>query len=297
MAQLKSFLLIFLSLPMINTIVRFVLNPIKGAIPTRYLVRIPIVGKVPVQYPNLEQFVMVADGRDSISSSIYWQGIESYEIDETKVYLAMLNQAQVVFDIGANVGLYSLLAASHSKPQHIYTFEPMPTIANVLRRNMLANQFDQVSIHEIALTDSNGEITFHIPIQPTYPMGSSTNENFRANTKAITVQAMTLDTFVEQHNIDKIDLMKVDTESTEPAVLRGATHVINRDHPFIVCEILLEEPRQAISDFFADKDYHVYRIEHGGMRHLEHIEIDEDATNFLFVPSEKHAQMPSHLLL
>ena len=297
MAQLKSLLLVILSFPMINVIVRFVVIPIKWAIPTNYLVRIPVVGKISVQYPNLEKFVMIADGRDTISSRIYWQGVEGYEKGEITVYLALLSQAQIVFDIGANVGLYSLIAACHPKPQHIYTFEPMPAVANVLHQNILVNQINNVSVHEIAVTDLNGEITFHIPIQPTYPVGSSINEDFRANSRAIIVQAVTLDTFVEQHNVGKVDLLKIDTESTEPDVLRGATHIINRDRPLIMCEILRKEPQQAITDFVVHLDYLVFRIEQNGVRQLENIEIQPDATNFLLIPSEKREQVPSKLIL
>lgn len=296
MARIKFLLLAILTIPLINRLLLMVVKLFRNSIPTRYLARIPVVDRVPVRYPELDEFVLLADGRDSIATQIYWRGINAFEPDEIAVYRALLPQVTTVLDIGSNIGMYALLAGSYSHIKQIFAFEPVPTIAKTLRSNVEANDYRNIHVHEIALTDFDGDVTLHIPVQPTYPLGSSTNVRFRKNTQPISVRAMTLDTFVAVHKIEKVEFMKVDTESTEPAVLRGAKQVVANHRPLIMCEVLRDRPRQEMTEFFAGKDYQVYRIENGGLSQIEHIEIDMNATNFLFVPIEKQSQLPQHLL-
>lgn len=297
MKQLKLLTLQILSIPLFNALLRLLIQPFKGLFPIEQLVRIPVVGQIPTQYDGLDEFVMVTDGKDSLASRIYWQGTTSFEASETNVYMALLQNAQTILDIGANTGLYSLIAGVHHPPKNIYCFEPMPVIADTLRRNINANHFDHVQVFEMAITDSDGEITLYVPIQGTLPMGSSTSGDFRNNTKPISVIAKTLDTLVSEEQINQVDLMKIDTESTESAVLRGGADLINRDRPLIMCEILTDTFAKSIAEFFDAKDYQIYRIEDDGIRHLEHIKTLPDATNFLFAPSEKLNLVPQHLII
>lgn len=296
MSQPKYFLMKVLTIPIINYVLRLFLYPVKSLIPTKYLTRIPIIGKVSVKYNNIDELILITDGRDSIATQIYWRGAYAFESDEIKVYMSFLENMHTLLDIGANTGIYSLIAAKHPTPQEIYAFEPMPTIAEGLRENVVANNLNNIHIHEIALTDSNGEIELHIPIQPTLPTGSSTNASFRKNTQAISVQAMTLDSFIANNQIEKVDFMKIDTESTEPAVLRGGKELIERDRPIIMCEVLLKRVVSEIEQVFDGQDYQVYRIESSGIRKIEHIEVDLNATNYLFVPIEKISLIPSHIM-
>jgi FkbM family methyltransferase len=297
MKSLKFLILTMLSIPILNTLLRLFIHPIKGILPIKKLMRIPVVGQVLVKYADLNAFVMVADGKDTIASRIYWMGTDGFQASETNVYRALLNDANTILDIGANTGLYTLIAGVHSRPTKIYSFEPMPIIATMLLHNVNANHLNHAQVFEIALSDIDGDITLYVPVQPTLPVASSTAEDFRQNTKPITVQAMRLDSFVAEHQIEKVDLMKIDTESTEPAVLRGGSELIKRDRPLIMCEILSDKPAQMIAEFFEKKDYQIYRIEDAGIRHLDHIKTQRDATNFFFIPSEKQHLVPQHLIV
>lgn len=297
MSQFKVGLLKILSFPILNSFLRLVLYPIRSLIPTEQLVRIPVVGLVSVQYPDLDEFVMLGDGRDSLASRIYWQGTNSFESSETTVYRALLSSVDTIFDIGGNTGLYALIAGSHTHPQLVYTFEPMPDIAETLRRNVVTNQFEKIKVFEMALTDRDGEISLYVPIQSTLPMGSSTDASFRRNTQEIKVKAVMLDTFVNDYQVEKIDFMKIDTESTEPAVLRGGEQTIVRDRPIIMCEILKAQPAAKITQFFDGKNYKIYGIQDTGIQLLQTISVSPDVTNFLFVPEEKQLKQLQALML
>jgi FkbM family methyltransferase len=294
---MKQVLLKILSISTLNTLLRLIIRPIKYMLPTEQLVRLPVVGQISVEFDGMKSFIMMADGKDSLATRIYWQGPDSFEASETNVYRALLDNAETILDIGANTGLYSLIAGVNNSDTKVYSFEPMPVIAETLRRNIRANSFDHVQVFEMALTDQDGEITLHVPVQSTLPMGSSTSADFRRNTKPITVKAQTLDSFISEQQIRQVDLMKIDTESTEPAVLRGGERLIKRDRPLIIIEILNDISAKPIAQFFERKEYEVYRIEDVGICYLNEIKTRADATNFLLVPTEKLQLVPQSLIV
>src|SRR5439155_16823310 len=97
------------------------------------------------------------------------------------------------------------------------------------------------------------------------------------------VSATTADTFVRQHGIDRIDLIKIDTESTEAQVLRGMAETIRRDHPTILCEVLpgcgSERP---LEEVLASSGYRFYLLTSKGPIPREHIEGNRVWPNHLF---------------
>lgn len=293
---LKRLAFYILTRSWLNAALRFLIRFSGIRLPEKYLARFPVVGLVRVQYPGISIFVMRSDGRDSIATRLYWQGAESFEAAEIRIYRSFLASVDTVLDVGANTGLYALIAAAHSGPGRIYAFEPVPQIAAQLRKNVAANGFEHIISVEAALTDFDGEITMHVPVQPTLALGSSASASFRPRTRAVRVKAMRLDTFSVEHGLPSVDLIKLDTESTEPDVLRGAEALISRDRPLIICEILIQRVLEQIKVFFTGREYRFFRIHADGLHHLSELELNAEATNFLFVPVEKMYLVASDLV-
>jgi FkbM family methyltransferase len=134
--------------------------------------------------------------------------------------LTRFKEGKAFVDVGANVGAYSLRAASRG--MKVYGFEPHPGNVKVLRRNAEANHLS-IDLFEYALGSSEGEVKLS-------KMGAISRIT---EGDGIPVKIRTLDSF----DLPAADLMKVDVEGHELEVLKGAMKTLERFHPQIVIEM------------------------------------------------------------
>jgi len=139
-----------------------------------------------------------------------------------------------VIDCGANVGFFSKMILQLAPQAHIYAIEPVPAIFENLRRNMGTTQGAQV--FQTAITDHTGTVRM------AFDTNNSANSHItdEADEGNVEVQAMTLDDFATQQGIGDVDLLKIDTETYEAHVLRGARAVLARTKHLLI-EITIEE--------------------------------------------------------
>jgi len=123
----------------------------------------------------------------------------------------------VVFDIGSNIGVFSVMQGARVGHGRVYAFEPSPTTYTRLARNIALNGLRNVESFQQALGDQAGRVRFvDKPISlNSYVLRSETSE------PTVEVEAGTLDGFVAARRIDRINLMKIDTEGHELQVLSG----------------------------------------------------------------------------
>jgi FkbM family methyltransferase len=155
-------------------------------------------------------------------------------------------------DVGANCGLYTRLLARLSK--QVYAFEPSQDMALLLRRTSAPN----VTIHEIALSDQNGEAELFIPQDESgsvHGLASLEPQDEAAGSfGTFNVQTARLDTIVD---VD-VAFVKIDVEGHELNVLNGATSLIDRCQPVFLVEA---EDRhrpgatRSVFEFFRDRSY------------------------------------------
>jgi FkbM family methyltransferase len=134
----------------------------------------------------------------------------------------------VVIDVGANVGNYSKKIFDINKQSFVIAFEPHPTSFEKLIKNVIAKKFKAINV---AVSDSDGILELY-----DYDIndGSShatlyknvINDLHKGNPISHSVQVIKLDNFLNKENIDKIDLLKIDTEGNEYNVLLGAKSYI-----------------------------------------------------------------------
>lgn len=154
-------------------------------------------------------------------------------------------------DIGANVGLFSLvLAAVHGDGVRVSCFEPMPALADFVRKAARRNGL-AVELATCALAAEDGVATFYLSSQS--DASNSLNRRFRPHRDTMEVEVKRLDTLYA--DMDGPLVIKLDTESTEPDVLEGGKALIERCRPPIVCEVLAGRTEDRLAKFFAEHAY------------------------------------------
>jgi FkbM family methyltransferase len=152
-----------------------------------------------------------------------WLG--TYERETQRLLAGLLRPGRVFYDLGANVGFYSVMAARRGAIVH--AFEPEPGNLLALRRHVELNALNIV-VHEAAVSDVEGRATF-----------GGSGSTGRLGDGRIEVQTVALDSLT----IPPPDVMKIDVEGAELAVLRGGYRTIARHLPAI-----LLEPHGVIAD-------------------------------------------------
>lgn len=150
-----------------------------------------------------------------------WVG--TYERESQRVFLDHVKPTDVVFDIGANVGFFTLLAAKLAK--RVYAFEPLPRNLEYLRRHLAMNKIGNAEVLPLAVAASTGTARFAVAEHPA--MGGLGRGG------DLEVETDTLDRLVTEGRIQNPDFMKIDVEGAEHDVLRGAATVLRETKPII----------------------------------------------------------------
>jgi FkbM family methyltransferase len=251
-----------------------------------FLVRhLPRVGRVHARLPNGSTLVLWSQGDDWVSNQVFWKGWRGYEPETIELFYRAASRAVTVIDVGAYVGFFSLVAA-HANPEgRVFAFEPHPTTYERLERHVVLNHLSNVTCVRSAVGDREGSADLvHAPTG--LPCSSSLSEGFmasHADTVRSTVPLLTLDGFLEDEAVGPVTVLKIDTESTEPEVLRGSQRMLERDHPLIFCEVLPGHgTARELEAILRPLDYRFYLLTSEGPRHVARIEGHTSWLNYLF---------------
>jgi FkbM family methyltransferase len=280
---------------LLNIPLRISYTILKSLLPDRLrnlYAKFPVNTEVKVTFNGSKQFRMVNYGDDVIANEVYWKGIYSYEPRALGIMMKLLGKAKYFFDIGANTGLYSLLAASLDPENKVYGFEPMETAFEHFEKSIQASSLPNIFPSKIALGNFNGEAVFNIQSEEgNIPLGSSlrTDVGDEYIEKSVKVTVQKLDSFVNDNNIKGIDFIKLDTEGTEDKVLEGGIGSIDKFRPVIICEVLSHTGTEpGIHSLLDNRSYRYYYVNDDFLEQVEKIIGDPFiVSNYLFVPSEK----------
>lgn len=247
---------------------------------------LPRTGSVRRRLPNGRTLRLWSRGDDWVSNQVYWRGWDGYEPETPPLFFRLAAQARVTLDIGAHVGYYALLAGHANPAGRVYAFEPFPETYARLQHNVALNRLANVICLASAVGELDGMADFFHPGALIPCSASLSFDIYRAwadSMTKMTVPVITLDRFVGEHQIDRVDLVKMDVESAEPQVLRGATQVLQRDHPTIICEVLKGcGSEQALEEVLRPFGYRFYLVTPSGPALRERIEGHEVWLNYLF---------------
>lgn len=186
--------------------------------------------------PLNKGFTMKLDLQDPEQLKVYFFGHyhERYEAD---LVARLLEDDEVFWDIGANVGYFTLVAATAlANRGQIVVFEPGNNAFARLTENLSLNPFTNIKIYQLAVSDREGEAVLHVSgdiadsSASLFELGGSRSGHEVCRTVA-------LDQFLAAENLRPPTLIKVDAEGAELAVLQGAQDLISQSPPLFLMEM------------------------------------------------------------
>lgn len=163
------------------------------------------------------------------SDGMYWRLFldGTYNAEETDMMRRLVGKGDIVADIGANFGWYTtLFSKCVGENGHVFAFEPTPTIHAELREHIALNDCtSNVTLNDCGLGNMRSEKT--IFTFKGLPHGHSSLSTLgREDTVASEINIVTLDEYINENNIARIDWAKIDVEGSEMMVLEGAKNLL-----------------------------------------------------------------------
>jgi FkbM family methyltransferase len=172
-------------------------------------------------------FEMPCDLSEMLQRQFYFFGTYFLEEEILACWTAAAKDAEVIFDVGANAGIYSLAALAAQPAAVVHAFEPTPEIAGRLRTTANLNGLTTLHVHEVAVLDDDVSAVLK---RFRGELGNNEGMNFVSRdietTEAERIQAVSLDRFCQDRSIHDIDLLKIDVQGHELSVLKGAERLI-----------------------------------------------------------------------
>jgi len=154
----------------------------------------------------------------------YWLG--TYELRKNILFGKTVKPKHVVYDIGAHVGFYTLLASKLvGKSGHVYAFEPNPKNLSFLKQHLSLNKVANTTIFPVALSNQTGPANFSLAQSDL--MGRLDKQG---KTK---VKTTTLDNLLKRKLLKPPNILKIDAEGAEYSILQGASFLLSHYHPDI----------------------------------------------------------------
>lgn len=180
--------------------------------------------------------------------------------------LEHVRAGSVVYDLGANYGLHTLLFAKLAGSTGcVFAFEPMPRIREALVENIALNGFANVVVSSMAISDRVGNEQYVIGEHDGAGHIKSGGRGDSSPVKVeqtFTVSVTTIDQFVRDGNAPPT-FVKIDVEGSEGAVLRGATDVILKYRPILLIELHTPEQDVLVGQELLSHRYSAIRVETG----------------------------------
>jgi FkbM family methyltransferase len=171
-----------------------------------------------------------------------------------------LPRGGVFFDVGANLGFFSLLAAHLSvlDAGRVYAFEAAPDNAEAIRVNAALNAIPNVEVLAVAVADRAGSGRLQVVDDQSWSKLADYGEH-PFTERVIDVELVAIDDLVESGRLPRPDVVKIDVEGAELAVLEGMRRTIDAHRPAIICE--LHDTHAAFVAFMDDCGYRLINLE------------------------------------
>lgn len=220
-------------------------------------------------------------------------GTGSFEKDVIECCIKLLPEGAVVFDVGANIGLITLPLARLLPQARFHCFEPSPYPYKYFERTIKENNLHvRIKLNKIALYEKEGSLKFYLH-EYKDASGDGLKDTHRAGkTRPINITVTTIDKYVKDNNIKKVDLIKIDIEGAELYTLKGGVKTIRKFSPKIIFEAWpknLEAYHLNVKDlyqFFCKINYRIYTIKGNLLDEEYFIKMTQREANYLAIPHD-----------
>lgn len=230
----------------------------------------------------------------ALEQKFFWKGLDAWEKNSNLLWRTLVKRSSVIFDIGANTGIYTIVAKKVNPAATVFAFEPVKRIYDVLIKNIEINKYEKVVAINEAVSDKKGQFEFFDSEDDNLYEASlekSHADSLPYLKKSIihyTVNVETVENVILDYKLNHIDLMKIDVESHEPSVIKGMGTYLQKFRPIIIIEILNEKVAAGLTPFFPIGQYLFYNInEERGFESVNTLS-PSSHYNFIICPAEKH---------
>ena len=222
-----------------------------------------------------------------LENELFWNGVQGgWEKVSLGLWIKLCKKSNLVFDIGANTGIYSLISKTINKDAEVYAFEPVRRVFEKLELNNAINGYN-IKCLELAASNYNGTaVIYDTPTPHIYSVTVNKNLDDTRATIETKIETTTLDSIIEKHHISKVDLVKIDVETHEAEVLEGFQKHLKKFTPTILIEILNDEVGMKVEKIVAGMNYLYFNIdERNGIRKVDKI-TKSDFYNYLLCSAD-----------
>jgi FkbM family methyltransferase len=179
----------------------------------------------------------------------------SYEAPVERILLSNLRPGTVFYDVGAHIGVFSLIAARNLGAYGaVFAFEPDPSNVRRIKEHASRNQLDAIQIIPKAVSSTGGRLRFQrASFQSSMNRGVLVEDAYAAEESTIEVESITLDAVAREHALPS--LIKIDVEGSEAAVLQGSEEIFRTTKPLLVCEIHHEQASSDVTRWLLTRGY------------------------------------------
>ncbi len=227
------------------------------------------------------------------------------EKDEQKMMIALIreliaingghNSKVAFFDIGANIGWYSICLEKLFKGLQVHAFEPVKATYEQFLENISLNQTGPIHANNFGLADTNQTVDFYVC--PSLLAASSLADTVQSSDKVkIKGEVRRLDDYCRE-NVVTPDFIKCDVEGAELLVFKGAEKTLSEAKPVVMTELLRKwskrfnyHPNDVIK-YFGNIGYSCYVLSGGRLAPFETVTDDTIETNYFFLHDEKHKKL------
>lgn len=217
------------------------------------------------------------------------QGIES---EEQKTFLRLTGMAEcrTLYDVGANIGVYSFMFLSAIPNRRVHMFEPDVLNARLLRRSIQRAGLRACDLTEAAVSQREGILTFHSDSVSGATGSIRDGDSFleqhhHGNSVAVQVRSVSLDHVSSTTSIDP-DVIKIDAEGAELSILRGAESLLAKSRPMLFFEC--DQDREEVRRCLVESGYRLF-----AWTTLKPVELPE--LNTVALHRERHKQVMQNL--
>ncbi|MDZ4660852.1 MAG: FkbM family methyltransferase [Pseudomonadota bacterium] len=220
--------------PVIPQMVRWFINNVSFKWGNRILNRLPKNIRATRAKVNYRDAIFNVNTGEEIGRRLFYHG--TYEPLQEAAFLSLIQMGTKIFDIGANLGIYSILAAKAGAQVH--SFEPSRRVHQYLAENVKANGLSSViTLHQLAVTDSPKQLSFFEGREGNWGVGKVFKfGTSQENLETYIVNADSLPNLVRKFG--QPDLIKIDIEGAEWLVIQGAKEILMKaEAPNLLLEI------------------------------------------------------------
>ncbi|MGO9403588.1 MAG: FkbM family methyltransferase [Terriglobales bacterium] len=214
-----------------------------------------------------------------VENDLFWNGFgNGYEGTSLQIWQRLAPHAQVILDVGANTGVYALVARCLNPTATVVALEPVERVFRRLQRNIELNG-GNIAVEKLAASDTTGiAIIYDFPTdhELTASLDPLMAEYCGGGAVEYTVPTKRLDDVVSGAGLRSVDLAKIDVELSEPQVLRGMGAFLSNCKPTLLIEILNEQVAREVNEITRNLGYSVFRVvEHRGLIRTSQVEATE----------------------